>query len=126
VASNLGESAGKQTPAFEGALQYGSTMSGWGELGRRMWRSSTPRPPALIQILFHAMSIPSFQSQEGLAALAARDNVCILQPPVGAFGLFEVTAAVGRSLEKVAWEYSKVALAEVAAAWSQRQLRNVL
>ena len=121
IASNLDETAGQGAPAFEGSLQYGTHISGWGELARRLRRSSAARPPGLVEILFHTMAIPSFQQLEGLAALAARDNVCVLTPPLGSFGLFEVTEKIGRGLESAAWAYAREKLGEVAAAWRGRR-----
>lgn len=120
IASNLDASAGSGAPAFEGALEYGTVMSSWRELGRRIRRARTPRPPALTDILFHAMGIPSFQQQEGLAAFAERDNVCILTPPLGSFGLFDVNAEIGRSLEAAAWEHARIELNRVASLWHSR------
>lgn len=120
VASNLDESAGSGAPAFEGALDYGTVLNSWEELGRRIRRSRTPRPPGLIDILYHTMAIPSFQQLESLAALAARDNMCLLTPPLGSFGLFEVNAEIGRSLEATSWEHARRELKRVAALWHSR------
>lgn len=117
IASNLDATAGQGVAAFEGTLDYGTTMNSWGALARRVSRSKALSPPGLIDILFHAMAIPSFQQQEGLAALAERDNVCMLTPPIGAFGLFEVDAVIGRKLEEVSWQYARPALKGVAARW---------
>ena len=71
-------------------------------------------------ILFHAMGIPSFQQQEGLAALAERDNVCILTPTLGAFGLFDVSAEIGRALETASFEHARLELNRVASLWHAR------
>jgi len=120
IASNLDATAGTGAPAFEGALDYGTVLNSWGELARRLRRSTQARPPGLIDILFHTMAIPSFQQQEGLAALAQRDNVCMLTPPLDAFGLFEVDAQVGRSLEAASWQHARRELAGVAARWHAR------
>lgn len=120
IASNLDESAGTGAPAFEGTLNYGTVMSSWKELARRLRRSTAARPPGMIDILFHTMAIPSFQQQEGLAALAERDNVCVLTPPLGSFGLFEVNAQIGRSLEAASWQHARTELARVAATWHAR------
>ncbi len=120
IASNLDATAGQGAPSFEGTLDYGTVMDSWGELARRMRRSKAPPPPGLIDILFHTMAIPSFQQQEGLAALAERDNVCVLTPPLGAFGLFEVNAEIGRKLEAASWLYARQELKGVAALWHSR------
>ena len=120
IASNLDATAGLGAPAFEGALEYGTVLNSWGELARRVRRSNTARPPGLIDILFHTMAIPSFQQQEGLAALAAQDNVCVLTPPLGSFGLFEVNAEIGRLLEAASWKHARVELDRVAARWHSR------
>ena len=120
IASNLDETAGLGAPAFDGALEYGTVLNGWRALGRRIVRSRAARPPGVVDILFHAMGIPSFQQQEGLASLAERDNVCILTPPLGSYGLFEVTTEVGRSLEAAAWEHARMELGRVAALWHSR------
>ena len=111
IASNLDATAGLGAPAFEGTLDYGTVMNSWRELGKRMLGSRAAKPPALIDILFHAMGIPSFQQQEGLAALAQRDNVRILTPPLGSFGLFDVTPEIGRALEIAAYEHARRELA---------------
>lgn len=95
-------------------------MNSWRELARRVSRSKAPQPAGLIDILFHTMAIPSFQQQEGLAALAERDNVCVLTPPLGAFGLFEVNDEIGRKLEAAAWLYARQELKGVAALWHSR------
>jgi predicted acylesterase/phospholipase RssA len=121
IASNLDETAGRDAPAFEGALNYGTVMNGWRELARRMRGSRSARPPAITDILFHTMGIPSFQQQEGLAALAERDNVCLLTPTLGSFGLFDVTTAVGRQLEAASHEHASNELGHVAAQWRARQ-----
>lgn len=121
IASNLDESAGQGAPSFEGALDYGTTLNGWGEVARRIGGSRRARPPGLIDILFHSMAIPSFQQQEGLAALARRQNVCLLTPPLGSFGLFDVSAEIGRALEATAFEHASVALAGVADRWRRRR-----
>lgn len=117
IASNLDPTAGRDAPVFEKSLRYGTTFSGWAELVRRLRRSKQPRPPGLLGILFHSMGIPSFQQQDGLAALAQRPNVCVLTPPLGHYGLFDVTAEDGRSLEHASWEYAHGALRASAAAW---------
>lgn len=69
------------------------------------------------------MAIPSFQQQEGISALAQRGNVCILTPPLGAFGLFDVTGEIGRSLERTSFEYARSALEGVAATWRKPRER---
>ena len=120
VASNLDATAGQGAPSFAGTLDYGTVMNSWGELARRISRSKAPQPAGLIDILFHTMAIPSFQQQEGLAALAERDNVCVLTPPLGAFGLFEVNAEIGRQLEGASWQYARQELKPVAALWHAR------
>ena len=120
VASNLDATAGQGAPSFAGTLDYGTVMNSWGELARRISRSKAPQPAGLIDILFHTMAIPSFQQQEGLAALAERDNVCVLTPPLGAFGLFEVNAEIGRKLEAASWQYARQELKRVAALWHAR------
>ncbi len=120
IASNLDATAGQGAPSFAGTLDYGTVMNSWGELARRVSRSKAPQPAGLIDILFHTMAIPSFQQQEGLAALAERDNVCVLTPPLGAFGLFEVNAEIGRKLEAASWLYARQELKGVAAQWHSR------
>ncbi len=126
IASNLDATAGQGAPAFEGALEYGTVLNSWRELGRRLWRSSAARPPGLVDILFHTMGIPSFQQQEGLAALATRGNVCMLTPPLASFGLFDVTADIGRALEAATWEHARLELNGIAALWhSRREWRAV-
>jgi len=120
IASNLDPTAGKGAPVFEGAMRYSTMLSGWGELTRRLRRSRSARPPGLIDILFHAMAIPRVQQQEGLAALEQRENVRVLTPPLASFGLFEVSADVGRALEATAWKHAREALAGVGAEWRGR------
>jgi hypothetical protein len=66
------------------------------------------------------MGIPSFQQQEGLAALKERDNVCVITPTLGSFGLFEVTDEIGRRLEAATFVHARVALSDVAARWHSR------
>lgn len=124
VASNLDASAGQSAPVFEDALRNGTTHSGWAELGRRALRAKSPHAPALLDILFHTMAIPSFQQQDGLAALAQRDNVCMITPPLDHFGLFGVSADTGRSLERVTWEHAREALAATAQVWHSRHPTN--
>lgn len=90
-------------------------------LGQRdQVKQRSTRPLGLIDILFHAMGIPSFQQQEGLAALAERDNVCILTPTLGSFGLFEVSAEIGRALEIASFEHARLELNRVASLWHAR------
>ena len=120
IASNLDSTAGQGAPAFEGTREYGTVMNSWGELARRIGRSKAPQPAGLIEILFHTMAIPSFQQQEGLAALAERENVCVLTPPLDAFGLFEVDAVTGRKLESASWQHARLELRKVAALWHSR------
>ena len=120
IASNLDSTAGQGAPAFEGTREYGTVMNSWGELARRIGRSKAPQPAGLIEILFHTMAIPSFQQQEGLAALAERENVCVLTPPLDAFGLFEVDAVTGRKLESASWQHARLELKKVAALWHSR------
>ena len=120
IASNLDETAGIGAPAFEGTLDYGTVANGWAELVRRLRGARAPRPPAITDILFHSMGIPSFQQQEGLAALKERDNVCVITPTLGSFGLFEVSDAVGRRLESTTFEHARAALAGAAARWHGR------
>ena len=120
IASNLDETAGVGAPAFEGSRQYGTVLNGWYELLRRFRGSTEAPPPGLVDILYHTMAIPSFQQLEGLAALAERENVCLLTPPIGSFGVFEVNADVGRRLEQVAWEHARGELKRVAARWHSR------
>jgi NTE family protein len=120
VASDLDEPAGSGAPAFEGALDYGTVLNSWKELGRRIRRSGTARPPGLVDILYHTMAIPSFQQLESLAALAARDNMCLLRPTIGSYGLFEVNAETGRALEAMSWEHARRELTRVAARWHSR------
>jgi NTE family protein len=122
VASNLDEMAGIGAPAFEGTQDYGTVANGWAELRRRMLGSHASRPPAIIDILFHSMGIPSFQQQEGLAALNERDNVCVITPTLGSFGLFEVTDEIGRRLEATTFEHARLALRDVAARWHARRV----
>lgn len=120
IASNLDETAGVGAPAFEGARQYGTVLNSWHELFRRLRGSNEAPPPGLVDILYHTMAIPSFQQLEGLAALAERENVCLLTPPIGSFGVFEVNAEVGKRLEHVAWEHARGELKRVAARWHSR------
>jgi len=120
IASNLDETAGVGAPAFKSALQYGTVLNSWGELFRRFRRSGTARAPSLVSILYHTMAIPSFQQLEGLAALADRDNVCLITPPIGSFGLFDVKADTGKKLEAIAWQHAYVELKRPAARWHSR------
>jgi predicted acylesterase/phospholipase RssA len=120
IASNLDETAGLGAPAFEGARDYGTVLNGWEELGRRLRGSRAPRAPAITDILFHAMGIPSFQQQEGLAALKERDNICVITPTLGSFGLFDVTDEIGRRLEAATFDHARLALSEVADRWHAR------
>jgi len=120
VASNLDATAGQGAPSFTGTLDYGTVMNSWGEMVRRVGRSKTPQPAGLIDILFHTMAIPSFQQQDGLAALSERDNVCVLTPPLGSFGLFEVDAEIGHKLEAAAWKHARQELKSIAALWYAR------
>ncbi|MBC7841384.1 MAG: cyclic nucleotide-binding domain-containing protein [Gemmatimonadaceae bacterium] len=117
IASNLDPTAGQGAPAFEASLDYGSTFNAWEELVRRIGGRKRARPPAIIDILFHAMAIPSFQQQEGLNALARQENMCVLTPPLDAFGLFDVTRDIGRALESTSYEHARAALSDVAARW---------
>jgi predicted acylesterase/phospholipase RssA len=123
IASNLDATAGQGAPVFEDALRNGTTHSGWAELGRRALHKKSAHAPALLDILFHTMAIPSFQQQDGLAALAQRGNVCMITPPLGSFGLFGVTAETGRSLERLTWEHARDALATTAQTWHSRRVR---
>ena len=120
VASNLDETAGRGEPAFEGMKDYGTVLNGWRELGGRLFGSRAPHAPGAIDILFHSMGIPSFQQQEGLAALKERENVCVITPKLGAFGLFEVTNDIGRRLEAATFEHARLELNAVAARWHAR------
>ncbi len=120
IASNLDETAGVGAPAFKSALQYGTVLNSWRELFRRFRGSRTSRAPSLVSILYHTMAIPSFQQLEGLNALAEQDNVCLITPPIGSFGLFDVKADVGRKLETIAFEHARVELKRVAARWHSR------
>ena len=120
VASNLDATAGLGAPAFGKALDYGTVLNGWEVLARRLLRRKAPAPPGLIAILFHSMAISNYQQMDGLAAFAERENVCVLTPPIGTFGLFEVDAKIGRELEAVSWEYARHELRSVAARWHAR------
>ncbi len=120
IASNLDETAGVGAPAFKSALRYGTVLNSWGELLRRFRRSGTARAPSLVSILYHTMAIPSFQQLEGLQALAERDNVCLITPPIGSFGLFDVKADTGKKLETIAWQHAHTELKRVAARWHSR------
>ena len=117
IASNLDATAGQGAPVFEDALRNGTTHSGWAELWRRALHKESKHAPALLDILFHTMAIPSFQQQDGLAALARRDNVCMITPPLGSYGLFGVSPETGRALERVTWEHAREALSATAHAW---------
>jgi len=121
LASNLDPTAGRGVLPFADSLRYGTRVSGWRQLLRRLVRAKGPRPPAIADILFHAMAILSFQEQAGLAALAARDDVCMLTPELGQFGLFEVGPEAGRRLEAAAWEHAREALTPVAERWRARR-----
>jgi predicted acylesterase/phospholipase RssA/CRP-like cAMP-binding protein len=126
IASNLDATAGQGAPVFEDALRNGTTHSGWAELARRALHAKAPHAPALLDILFHTMAIPSFQQQDGLAALAQRDNVCVVTPPLEHFGLFGVSAETGRALERATWEYAREALVPTAQAWHSRRPNDAL
>lgn len=116
VASNLEVSSNKGGPAFERSLRYGSVLSGWRVISQRVFGTKS-RPPRLVEILYHAMAIPSFQQQEALAQLAARENVCVLTPQLGSYGLFGATAEIGKRLEEEAWAHANEVLREVAERW---------
>ena len=117
IGSNLEISSKPGAPAFERSMRYGAVLSGWRVLGRRLIGRKHPRPPGVVEILYHAMAIPSFHQQAAMERLAERDNVCILTPPLGSFGLFGANAEIGRKLEREAWEYARGALGDVAARW---------
>ncbi|CAN5370993.1 hypothetical protein BH09GEM1_BH09GEM1_30210 [soil metagenome] len=120
VASNLDETAGLGAPAFEGVREYGTVVNGWRELAARLLGSRAAHAPGVTDILFHSMGIPSFQQQEGLAALKERANVCVVTPTLGSFGLFEVTDEIGRRLEATTFDHARRALRDVAARWHAR------
>lgn len=42
------------------------------------------------------MAIPSFHQQAAMARLGERENVCILTPPLGSYGLFGANAEIGK------------------------------
>jgi hypothetical protein len=65
------------------------------------------------------MAIPSFEQLERLALSAGRDNLCIVAPPIGNYGLFGADAEVGKRLERESSEYALGALADVAAKWKR-------
>lgn len=115
IASHLEVSSKSGSPAFKRSLRYGTTLSGWCVLMQRLMGRKV-RAPRLVEILYHAMAIPSFQQQESLAHLA-RENLCILTPQLGNFGLFGADAKTGRRLEKETWEYSVKMLEPVAERW---------
>lgn len=121
IASNLDPSAGHGLP-FEGALRYGTRISGWRQLGRRLVRSKKARAPGMVDILFHTMALTSFREQEGLAALGERPNACVLTPPLGSFGLFEVGAEAGRRLEEAAYTHAMEALGPAVETWRARRV----
>ena len=121
VGRNLQMAGSPGAPAFERSLRYGASISGWRSIGRRLRARlrgvKPPRPPGLVEILYHAMAIPSFEQLERLAQLAGRDNLCVVAPPLGNYGLFGADAEVGKRLERETSEYALGALADVAAKW---------
>ncbi|MCC6773321.1 MAG: cyclic nucleotide-binding domain-containing protein [Gemmatimonadaceae bacterium] len=123
IGSNLKMAGSPGAPAFERSLRYGTTMSGWRSIGQRLRArllgAKVPRPPGLVEILYHAMAIPSFEQLERLALSAGRDNLCIVAPPIGNYGLFGADAEVGKRLERESSEYALGALADVAAKWKR-------
>lgn len=106
VGSNLEITTSRGGVAFERSARYGSHVSGWRMLWQRLLGRKV-RPPRLVEILYHAMAIPSFQQQEALRRVAPAGNTCILTPPLGSFGLFGADAEIGRRLEREAWEFAR-------------------
>lgn len=117
VGSNLEISSKPGAPAFERSMRYGTVLSGWRVLGRRLIGRKHPRPPGVVEILYHAMAIPSFHQQAAMERLGERENVCILTPPLGSFGLFGANAEIGKKLEREAWEHAREVLGGVAERW---------
>ncbi|MFN8668037.1 MAG: cyclic nucleotide-binding and patatin-like phospholipase domain-containing protein [Gemmatimonadaceae bacterium] len=124
IGSNLEISSKPGEPAFAKSMRYGTSMSGWRYLWRRLTGKKKPRPPGIVEILYHAMAIPSFHQQAAMERLGERENVCILTPPLGNFGLFGADAEVGKQLERETHAYAREALAPVAARWRERSGRR--
>jgi NTE family protein len=106
VGSNLEISSSRGGLAFERSLRYGTHISGWRVLFQRLLGKKV-RPPRLVEILYHAMAIPSFQQQEAFRRVAPTQRLVIVTPPLGQFGLFGADATVGQRLEREAAEYAR-------------------
>lgn len=117
IGSNLEITSAKSGVPFERSLRYGTHVSGWRSLTRRLLGTKGARPPAVVEVLYHAMAIPSFQQQDRLTALAARDNVHVLTPPLKSYGLFGATPEIGKSLEQETWAHARQELDAVAQRW---------
>ena len=105
--------------AFQDCDPYGVELSGWRQLWRKWIPGLTPiKAPALMDVLFHSMAIPSFESADRVSELERAGAVTVVKVPVGGYGFFEVDRKTGKEMERIGFETASETLSAHAQRWT--------